>query len=384
MAKAQIAAKPFIYAVTAILAVLVLSFGFVYIRDLAESAREREIAIFIESVQSIIDVQSKQGYGSYVDKAIAVPKEVTSICFVDHSKKFNEFASNELTINVDNYPDSNFFVLPLEELRAEKLENFEIDRSPLCIKAINGKVRLKLTSKLGTTTINGLSEDDEREECISVFYTSGPDEGIDIVFLGQAYKTTEAFKDEVYNYINNVFFKLEPFHANRNKFNFYMVDDFQDLSCTFNNYVICNNFKVKRLASKCPHEFIFILIDRNRIKDFIVPIRSSAIANIANINTADNPSVLMHEFGHSFGDLADEYVDDYYLQIKFDGEKYPNCDNSQCSKWAGTEGTDCLKGCSTNAYYRGTENSLMRSLSAEYYGPINEKVLIEKLSVYER
>ncbi|MBW2980332.1 M64 family metallopeptidase [Candidatus Woesearchaeota archaeon] len=384
MTKAQVAAKPFIFAVTAILAVLVLSFGFVYIRELEESAQKREVAIFIESVKSAIGVQSKQGYGSYVDRTMAVPKDITSICFVDRSKEFDDFANNELTMNIDNYPDSNFFVLPSEELRAEKLENFEIDRSPLCIKAVNGKVRLKLTSKLGTSTIDGFSEEDEREECVSVFYTSEPDDGIDIVFLGQAYKTTEEFKDEVYNYINNVFFKLEPFHANRDKFNFYMVDDFQDLSCTFNNYVLCNNFKVKRIASRCPHEFIFILIERNKIKDLVIPIRSSAIANIANINTADNPSVLMHEFGHSFGDLADEYVDDYYLQIKFDGEEYPNCDNSQCSKWAGTEGTDCLKGCSTDGYYRGTENSLMRSLYAEYYGPINEEAIIEKLSVYER
>ena len=100
--------------------------------------------------------------------------------------------------------------------------------------------------------------------------------------------------------------------------------------------------------------------------------------------TADNPFVVMHEFGHSFGDLADEYVDDYYLSFSFKGDNYPNCDSSSCDKWAETEGTGCFKGCSTDGFYRGTKNSLMKSLSAKYFGPINKEVLKEKLDVYER
>ncbi|MBW2984679.1 M64 family metallopeptidase [Candidatus Woesearchaeota archaeon] len=383
MPRAQ-AARPFMYAIATIFLILILSFSFVYIKDIAKTAREREVITFIKSVQGIIDTQSKQSFGSHVDRSIAVPEGVNSVCFVDQSQKTDRFVNNELTVFLEHYPESNFFILPLEDFMAEKLENFEVPKSPLCIRVINGKINLRLLSQFGTTLVGTPARKDEIEECTSIFYTSEPNQGIDIVFLGQAYGTTEEFKNDVYDYINDVFFKLEPFHSHRDNFNFYIVDDFQDLGCTFEGYVLCNSFKVKRLASRCPHEFIFILIDRNKIKDFIMPIRSSAIANIANINTADKPSVLMHEFGHSFADLADEYVDDYYLAIKFDGERYPNCDNSRCSKWSGIEGTDCLKGCSTDGYYRGTKNSLMKSLSAEYYGPINEKAITENLDVYKR
>ena len=70
------------------------------------------------------------------------------------------------------------------------------------------------------------------------------------------------------------------------------------------------------------------------ITDMIKPVRSSAIGNIAKINIADKPFVLVHEFGHSFGDLADEYVDEkYYSQVAFDVSDYANCDNAACSSW---------------------------------------------------
>lgn len=383
MAKAQ-GSSVFVFALIAVFAVLILYFAFSYMSNLAESTREKEMIIFVKSVQSIIAVQSKQGSGSSVDKILAVPSEVESICFVDKSKAFDNLANSELTTQIGAYPEANFFIMPLEKFKAEKLDGFELDKTPLCVNVINGKLRLKLTSQQGTTNIDALSKEDQKEECTSVFYTSEPSQGVDIVFLGQAYKDSEDFKSEVYKYINDVFFSLEPFRSNRDKFNFYMIDNFKDLGCTFNGYAICDNFKVKKLASKCPHEFIFILIDRNKIKDFINPIRSSAVSNIANINTADKPLVVMHEFGHSFADLADEYIDPYYLTTKFEGLKYPNCDNKECSKWSSIEGTGCFKGCSTSGFYRGTDDSLMKSLSSNYFGPINEEAIMKVINVYKR
>jgi hypothetical protein len=381
MAKAQ-AGKVLIFALAAIISILVISFGFRYIRNLAEDAREKEAITFVKSVQSFIDTQSKRGSGSAMDKVFAAPKGVKSVCFVDNKKQFNEFTNNELTSNIEFYPESNFFILPLQNFMTEKLENLEVEESPLCVDNVNGKIRLKATSKLGTSSIQASVESDKKDECASVFYTSEPNQGVDIVFLGQFYKNSEDFKSDVYSYINDVFFNVEPFRSNRDKFNFYMVDKEMDLGCSFQGYVICNNYQVKKAASGCPHEFVFVLIDRNKMVDFLSPIRSSAVSNIANINTADSPSVVIHEFGHSFADLADEYVDDYYLGIRFDGKKYANCDARGCTKWAGSEGTSCIQGCSTNSYYRGTESSLMRSLSDESYGPINEKAIIEKLRVY--
>ena len=92
----------------------------------------------------------------------------------------------------------------------------------------------------------------------------------------------------------------------------------------------------------------------------------------------------MHEFGHIFGGLADEYVDEkYYSNIGFDPKDYPNCDFPPiCTGWEGVNGTGCFDGCTLNSYSRPTENSIMRSLSTEKFGPLNENILINKLNVY--
>jgi len=111
MPRAQ-AARPFMYAIATIFLILILSFSFVYIKDIAKTAREREVITFIKSVQGIIDTQSKQSFGSHVDRSIAVPEGVNSVCFVDQSQKTDRFVNNELTVFLEHYPESNFFILP--------------------------------------------------------------------------------------------------------------------------------------------------------------------------------------------------------------------------------------------------------------------------------
>jgi hypothetical protein len=127
-----------------------------------------------------------------------------------------------------------------------------------------------------------------------------------------------------------------------------------------------------------------VLVDRSKIKDFIRPVRSSAISNIAKINTADRPYVLIHEFGHSFGDLADEYVDEaYYSQVDFNANHYANCDYTPCVSWKGMDNTSCYQGCSLRRYYRPTQESVMRSLDSSTFGPVNERELLKRLLFYE-
>jgi len=92
----------------------------------------------------------------------------------------------------------------------------------------------------------------------------------------------------------------------------------------------------------------------------------------------------MHEFGHAFGGLADEYVDEnYYGRIDFKADEYPNCDNEGCAKWEGIDDTRCIKGCSLNSYFRPTTSSIMRSLQSAEFGPVNEEEIRKKLGAYE-
>ncbi|MBI2138317.1 hypothetical protein HYU13_01910 [Candidatus Woesearchaeota archaeon] len=175
----------------------------------------------------------------------------------------------------------------------------------------------------------------------------------------------------------------EPFSLNREKINIHRIDRFEDLGCTVGDYVKCDEFLVKKAASFCPNDFVIILVSRTKIADFLRPIRSSSVSNMAKINTADNPSVLLHEIGHAIGGLADEYVDEqYYRNAGLNIPSFPNCDVSSCSKWAGIEGTGCFSGCSLNEFYRPTDNSIMRSLQVKRFGPRNEDILIKRLKKY--
>jgi hypothetical protein len=137
-------------------------------------------------------------------------------------------------------------------------------------------------------------------------------------------------------------------------------------------------------ASNCPHDYIVLLVDRSKIEDFVLPVRSSTLGNLIKLNTADEPFVLVHEFGHAFGDLADEYVDEnYYNQQNFHVEEYPNCDSTPCSKWTYLSDTSCWSGCSLGRYFRPTKDSVMRSLSSGTYGPVNEQELKKRLLYYD-
>ena len=159
---------------------------------------------------------------------------------------------------------------------------------------------------------------------------------------------------------------------------------FEGIECSIQSWISCDEYKAKQIASYCPNDYIFILAERNKMMDLLRPIRSSSISNMASINTADKTAVLMHEFGHSFGKLADEYVDEsYYLSIGFDEEDYANCDKSPCPEWNGiTDG--CYEGCSIGRYSRPTKTSIMRSLRSADFGIVSGNEIIKRLGAYEK
>ncbi len=118
---------------------------------------------------------------------------------------------------------------------------------------------------------------------------------------------------------------------------------------------------IKKAAS-CPHDYIVVLDEMD------AKIRSSAYQNVMSINTKHPKSVFLHEFGHSFANLAEEYTP---AKIPRGSE---NCQKS-CDKFEG-EGS-CFKGCSNTNYYRSIENGVMRTLSTDDYGIYNDNLISE-------
>lgn len=202
---------------------------------------------------------------------------------------------------------------------------------------------------------------------------------LNVVFLSYKYTDDNRFFSDVNSYVfgSSGFSAVEPIRDNMEKFNFYAILT-NDLECYIEDQtLLCDDTQAKKIAKKCPNDYIFILGDRSAFLDFVNPVRSSAYLNVASINTADNKLVVLHEFGH-FRGLVDEYVEDSYNSLQID--EAPNCDNEDCNKWFDFKGTGCYKGCARNDFYRSQEFTIMRNyFKSNKFGVYNEWLINKSL-----
>lgn len=174
-------------------------------------------------------------------------------------------------------------------------------------------------------------------ETKKVLDSGNPAEKVDVVILPEGYTKDEygKFNNDV-NRMVEYFFKSSPFKENKNKFNFWFVfapseesgTDFPSqgiwkqtkVNTSFSTFDVeryCMTYDVKSVrdvAGFVPYDQIIILVNTNVYG-------GGGIYNYYSITSADNKYtdyVIVHEFGHAFGGLADEYytsevaVEDYY------------------------------------------------------------------------
>jgi hypothetical protein len=149
---------------------------------------------------------------------------------------------------------------------------------------------------------------------------------VDVVIIGEGYTAVEEskFRSDLKRF-TEVLFKPEPYAFQKDKFNVYGIfkpsedrgiDEPTHLSykstpldVTFNSmgserYILTENNKALRdLAAHAPYDAIYIMINHYRYG-------GGGIYNLFCTFTADNPwqeYLFVHEFGHSFAGLADEY-----------------------------------------------------------------------------
>lgn len=371
-----------IYLSILVITTILIIFGFKSLTELKIANENVEILNFIENLKLSLGIQTARSFGSVEEKIFTVPKSVKAVCFIDKSREFKPFFNKRLTSETKRYKEFNLFFEPFDKFQPYLINEFKLDKeeNPLCVKVRDGKLKLLFRSEGNKTLISAVKDKEKKIDCVPIIHNIAPERGIDIVFLGYNYRRVEDFDEDIKEYIK-LFNETEPFKFDITKFNFYKINKF-DINCRFASWIRCNEFDIKRLAANCPNDYIIILAKRNAWIDFIIPVRSSAIGNIAKINTADKKIVILHEFGHIFGGLADEYVDEsFYSKENFNVDIYPNCDRKFCNKWTSiTDG--CYKGCSLTIYYRPTRNSIMRSLTTNDYGPVNSKELIKRLKNY--
>ncbi|MCP3682822.1 MAG: hypothetical protein GY861_09050 [bacterium] len=227
-------------------------------------------------------------------------------------------------------------------------------------------------------------------ECIPILTNGDSKNKLDVVFVGVGFETRAYFEDTVVALIDyegsngyNGLMSVEPFKSNRDKFNFWMVDT--KFSVSYYEDTGYPHTGAIGLSKYCPHTDQTILLSKSKFRSSGGD-GESFVSIGDSLNSGDGRTVL-HEFGHSFGGLADEYVEG-----NADRSHKPNCapDRATAEKWWGdlarkNERIDYFEGCSyIMSNIRPTKNSIMRNqwdLSCDFE-EVNERHLLGLLEAY--
>jgi hypothetical protein len=201
--------------------------------------------------------------------------------------------------------------------------------------------------------------------------------------LSPAATSLEACKSLIYNGENKisiVFFSTQeyaqkyadkmlatsPFSTNRQAFNFYYIDNYQPECELYKDVaLLCYSDELIKKAGSCPNDYIIVVQDKDS------KIRSSAYMNVISLNSKLSTAVFAHEFGHAFANLADEYVP------ATPPRNSKNCVSS-CSEFA--DSSSCFQGCSKAELYRSVDAGIMKTLSSNTFGSVNEGLITSRIS----
>ena len=184
--------------------------------------------------------------------------------------------------------------------------------------------------------------------------------GIDIVFFADNEKIVKEYTD--------YFLSVSPFDNYKDRFNFYYIGDYYPLCELYKGIaLLCYSRDLIKKASSCPNDYIVVINSEEGEE-----IRSSSYMNVMSVNAKHPSSVIIHEFGHAFVNLAEEYV-----PAKIPRNSAGNC-AADCNEFEGRN-DGCYKGCSLAEYSRSVENGIMRTLRTDNYGIYNEMVVVNKI-----
>ncbi|MDY3319541.1 M64 family metallopeptidase [Riemerella anatipestifer] len=159
-----------------------------------------------------------------------------------------------------------------------------------------------------------------------IYGHKSPQNAVDIAILAEGYTTEEMpkFKKDAQRFIDYTM-SVEPFKSNRNHFNVYIIESPSQESGTdipgeniYKNTILnshfytfgepryltaLSSFKISDIAANVPYDQIFVIVNTPRYG-------GGGFYNVINLVSADNylsEKVFVHEFGHGFAGLGDEY-----------------------------------------------------------------------------
>ncbi len=202
---------------------------------------------------------------------------------------------------------------------------------------------------------NSLSSPAQIEKCNTLQKNYGD---INILFF-----SSKSIAEEYSNY----FLNSKPFNKNKNNFNFFYIDDIFPKCELYNGEAFyCYSKDLIKKSASCPSDYIVVIDSYPR------EVRSSAFMNVMSLNSNHDKSVMLHEFGHVFAGLAEEYED---VDAKIPKEAR-NCVDD-CLKFNSVGG--CYIGCTKSTYYRSSWESVMRSLNTPEFYSLNNQIIEERI-----
>lgn len=173
-----------------------------------------------------------------------------------------------------------------------------------------------------------ISENPLKYNTFKVHYSGEASEKIDIVFIPDGYSKDELKKlrDDM-NRFSTYLFNSSPYKESKNKFNIWAVEAISEESGTdlpdekiWKNTIVNSSFStfdserylmtydiktLRDIAANVPYDQIYIIVNSKKYG-------GGAIYNYYSCCSSDNELsefVFIHEFGHGFAGLADEYYD---------------------------------------------------------------------------
>ena len=172
----------------------------------------------------------------------------------------------------------------------------------------------------------------------------------------------------------------EPFASQASKLNIHIYQNTDDLGCytgcnNIDRLLCCNSNAVISAAAGSGYKYDEIIVIHNTstyagggYRD-LGNYKSNSYSTYAAVYSGTwTETMVVHEFGHSFGDLCDEYA------YGSEGYTYYNCVNcrASCNDWQLYD-TFCQVGCDAKTSYFRPGNSIMLSFSYNTYNQASIK-----------
>lgn len=207
---------------------------------------------------------------------------------------------------------------------------------------------------------------------------------VDIAFIGDGFTTANMnlFHQNVDEFTLNLL-NYSPFKERASKFRFHYVDNLGSLGCNYGDgvslparLIVCDNYLVIDAvnSSGVPADKIAVIVNN--------PENYGGSGGILSVsyNGYWGSQVFVHEFGHSFAFLLDEYLA-YFTPWTAEHNCYEGTPPNP--KWQGiVTSSDYYLECDFPNWYRTSLNSLMRSIDSRTFNTISQKIIGDKINTY--